>query len=67
MQIVSRRNCYVYFLRVSIHVVNLLLLLLLYYCDRMSERLSGGTGFFIPFYLQAVQVHSANGVKLLEA
>jgi hypothetical protein len=23
--------------------------------------------FLIPFYLQAVQIHSANGVKLLEA
>jgi hypothetical protein len=23
--------------------------------------------FSIPFYLQAVQIHSANGVKLLEA
>jgi hypothetical protein len=23
--------------------------------------------FLIPFYLQAVQIHSANGIKLLEA
>jgi hypothetical protein len=27
----------------------------------------GNVIFLIPFYLQAVQIHSANGVKLLEA
>jgi hypothetical protein len=41
-----------------------------------TSQLLAGTGwptytpgrfFLIPFYLQAVQIHSANGVKLLEA
>jgi hypothetical protein len=29
--------------------------------------IAAATFFLIPFYLQAVQIHSANGVKLLEA
>jgi hypothetical protein len=31
-------------------------------CEQMQDFF-----YLIPFYLQAVQIHSANGVKLLEA
>jgi hypothetical protein len=34
----------------------------LYYLVTAAESI-----FLIPFYLQAIQIHSANGVKLLEA
>jgi hypothetical protein len=35
--------------------------------DIVCPRLVQLNFFLIPFYLQAVQIHSANGVKLLEA
>jgi hypothetical protein len=37
------------------------------YSMKESYRITFFFFFLIPFYLQAVQIHSANGVKLLEA